>query len=226
MRFYRFCLATSFAFLEAVTPALAQEAPPRVRGTIVGITSGSLTVKMAGDQRITLATGTYTTYATVVPASLEDIKPNEYIGTASKGPRGHWVAVETVIIPESMRAGRKGYASWDPLPDPTDDGSSVATSMTNGSVSRIIPTTSKLTPTNMTNGVVTTEKQASTGRTLTVVLTGGEEVHILFPATVPVVRFVPTDRSAISVGSTIFIKTSPGNKATLVAVGKGVTPPM
>ncbi len=29
------------------------------------------------------------------------------------------VAVELVIIPESMRAGRISYYGWDPLPDPT-----------------------------------------------------------------------------------------------------------
>jgi hypothetical protein len=40
------------------------------------------------------------------------------------------------------------------------------------------------------------------------------------------VRYVLADRSTAFIGSTVFIKTNPGDRAGLVTVGKGVTPPM
>jgi hypothetical protein len=46
------------------------------------------------------------------------------------------------------------------------------------------------------------------------------------PPNAPIVRYVLADRSAVSVGSTVFIKINPGDLADLVTIGKGVTPPM
>ena len=46
------------------------------------------------------------------------------------------------------------------------------------------------------------------------------------PANAPITRFEVADRSAVAIGSSVFIKTNPGNQAGLVTVGKGVTPPM
>ena len=42
----------------------------------------------------------------------------------------------------------------------------------------------------------------------------------------PIVRYVLADRSAAAIGSTVMIKTNPGDQADLVTVGKGVMPPM
>jgi len=55
---------------------------------------------------------------------------------------------------------------------------------------------------------------------------GKKTSRIIVPSTAPIVRFVPSGRSAAAVGSSIFVKTNPGDQAALVAVGKGVTPPM
>jgi hypothetical protein len=215
------------AALLAIAPAFG-EAPARVRGTITAISDGSITVKERDGRTFTLKTGPYTTYADVVPANLDAIKLNDYIGTAIKGPMNHWIAVEIVIIPESMRAGRKGYSAWDPLPDTSGlhPSGTTATNMTNGLVSSVSPATPKLTNTSMTNGIVTAEKSGAAGRTLTVTLVGNKAARIIVSSTAPIVRFVPADRSAISVGSTFFVKTNPGSQAALVAVGKGVMPPM
>jgi hypothetical protein len=205
-----------------------EEAPARIRGTITAIDDGSITVKERDGRSFRLKTGPYTTYADVVPSSLDAIKVNDFIGTASKGPLNHWIAVEIVIIPESMRTGRKGYAAWDPLPDTSGVHTSgtTATSMTNGLVSSVSPATPKLTNTSMTNGTVVASNSGAVGRTLTVTYDGNKTSRIIVPSTAPIVRFVPSDRSAISVGSTIFVKTNPGSQAALIAVGKGVTPPM
>jgi hypothetical protein len=139
------------------------------------------------------------------------------------------VAVELVIIPEGMRAGRISYYGWDPLPDPEAKGTSstTATRMTNGSVSKVSPTS--LTNTSMTNGTVSAEKGGAAGLALTVTYDGGgggKSFRISVPPTAPITRFEVADRSAVAIGSSVFIKTNPGNQAGLVAVGKGITPPM
>jgi hypothetical protein len=86
--------------------------------------------------------------------------------------------------------------------------------------------TAKLTDTTMTNGTVVANDSGAVGRTLTVTLTDNQKVRIVVPPTAPITRCVASDRSSMSVGSSIFAKTNPGNKATLIWIGKGVTPPM
>ena len=128
------------------------------------------------------------------------------------------VAVEVVLIPKSMRAGRIGYYAWDALPDTT-----VAM---NSSVSGVSPGEPPLTKTSMSNGVVSVHESAAAGLALTITYDGDKILHIVVPPTAPIVRFVPADRSTVDIGAPVFIKTDPGSKAGLVAVGKGVVPPM
>jgi hypothetical protein len=225
---FRPWLLTAAVALLATAPAFA-EAPPRVRGVVTGVNNGNITVKERDGSIVTLNTGADTSYAYVVPSSLDAIKVNDFVGTAVKGPPNSMVAVELVIIPESMRAGRISYYGWDPLPDPAAGQTSdnTATSMTNGLVSSISPAPPKLTNTNMTNGLVSAEKAGAAGLTLTVAYDGGSKsFRITVPATAPITRFEVADRSAVAIGSSVFIKTNPGNQAGLVTVGKGVTPPM
>jgi hypothetical protein len=214
--------------LLAAAPAFA-EAPPRVRGVVNGVNNDSITVKERDGSIVTLKTGANTAYAFAVPSSLGAIKVNDFIGTAVKGPIKAMVAVELVIIPESMRAGRISYYGWDPLPDLTVRRTSdtTATGMTNGLVSKVSPAPRKLTNTSMTNGIVSAENSGAAGLTLKVSYDGGREsFRITVPPTAPITRFEVADRSAVAIGSSVFIKTSPGNQAGLVTVGKGVTPPM
>jgi len=230
---FRLLITTGVTALLAVVPAFgasptAGDAPPRVRGTIMAFDSGSITLKERDGRTITISTGPYTTYAEVVPSSLGEIKLNDFIGTASKGSLNDLIAVEIVIIPESMRAGRAGYAGWDPLPDTSGIRAlrTTATSMSNGVVSSVSSVTPKLTHTTMTNGVISANGSNPAGRTLTVNLVDGKPVRITVSPTAPITRFVATDRSVVLVGSAVFIKTNPGSRAALVAVGKGITPPM
>jgi hypothetical protein len=220
-------LTAAFALL-AATPAFA-EAPPRVRGVVMGVDNDSITVSQWDGSTVTLKTGADTAYAYVVPSSLDAIKVNDFVGTAVKGPMKSMVAVELVIIPESMRAGRISYYGWDPLPDPTAGQTSdaTATSMTNGLVSNVLPALGKLTNTSMTNGIVSAEDGGAAGLTLAVSYDGGSKsFRITVPPAAPITRFEVADRSAVAIGSSVFIKTDPGNQASLVTVGKGVTPPM
>ena len=214
--------------LLAATPAFA-DAPPRVRGVAIGVDNDSITVKQRDGSTVTLKTGADTAYAYVVPSSLDAIKVDDFVGTAVKGPMTSMVAVELVIIPDSMRAGRISYYEWDPLPDPTvrQTSGTTATRMTNGLVSNVSPAPRTLTNTNMVNGIVSARNGDAAGRTLTVSYDGGaKSFRITVPPTAPITRFEVADRSAVAIGASVFIKTNSGNEAGLVTVGKGVTPPM
>jgi hypothetical protein len=225
---FRLLATTGVAALLVISPAFGQ-APARVRGTITAIGHGSVTVTERDGRPLALKTGPYTTYAYVVPSSIDGIKVNDFVGSAVKGPPSAMIAVELAIIPENMRAGRISLYDWDPLPDPTAKHTSdiTATSMTNGLVSNISPGTPALTNTNMTNGIVSAENSGAAGPTLTVTYDGGSKsFQITVPPNAPVVRYVLSDRSAATIGSVVMIKTNPGDQAGLVTVGKGVTPPM
>jgi hypothetical protein len=201
-------VATGTAALLAIAPAFGQ-APARLRGAITAIDDGSLTVKERDGRTFTLKTGPYTAYAYVVPSSLDAIRVNDFVGSAVKGSQGSFVAVEIAIIPENMRAGRISLYDWDPLPDPT------------------VGHSSEMTATSMTNGVVSAEKVGAAGLTLMVTYDGGTKgFRITVPPNAPIVRYVLSDRSAVAIGSPVMIKTNPGDRAGLVTVGKGVTPPM
>src|SRR3984957_17450374 len=165
----RLLLLTAAVALLAATPAFA-EAPPRVRGVAIGVNNDSITVKERDGSTLTLKTGADTAYAYVVPSNLDAIKVSDFVGAAVKGPMKSMVAVELVIIPESMRAGRISYYGWDPLPDPAagQTAGTTATSMTNGVVSTVSPASGKLANTNMTNGIVSAENGGATGQDLTV----------------------------------------------------------
>jgi hypothetical protein len=221
---FHLLVTTGAAVLLTIAPAFG-EAPARVRGTVTAIDDDSITVRERDGRTFRLKTGPYTTYADVVPSSLDAIKVNDFVGTAVKGPLSSMVAVELAIIPENMRAGRISLYGWDPLPDPTARHTSdtTATSMTNGLVSNVSPAPPKLTNTNMTNGILSVEK----GRTLTVTYDGGSKsFRITVPPNAPIVRYALADRSAVAIGTAVMIKTNPGDQAGLVTIGKGVTPPM
>jgi hypothetical protein len=86
---FRLLAGAAAAALVAITPAFG-EAPARVRGTITAIDDGSVTVKERDGRVFTLKTGPYTTYANVVPSSLDAIKVNDFVGSAVKGPLATW----------------------------------------------------------------------------------------------------------------------------------------
>ena len=201
-------LLVAAAALLAATAAFA-EVPPRVRGVTIGVNSDSITVRERDGSTVTLKTDANTAYAYVVSSSLEAIKVNDFVGTAVKGPMNSMVAVELAIIPESMRAGRISYYGWDPLPDPT------------------VRQTADTIATSMTNGIVSAESGGAAGLTLTVGYDGGSKsFRITVPPAAPITRFEATDRSAVVLGSSVFIKTNQGDRAGLVAVGEDLRPPM
>jgi hypothetical protein len=211
------------------TPAALGQTSARVRGTITAMDDLSITLKDEGGRTLTLNTGAYTTYADLLPSGLDEIKIDDFVGAAVKGTPKSMIAVEVALVPEDMRAGRIAYYGWDALPDPTAKHSSVKTptKMTNGLVTNIseaVATT--LVDAKMTSGVVSA-KSGRAGRTLTVTYDGGSKTfRITVPANAPIVRYVVADRSALSIGAAVMIKTNPGDEAGLISIGKGVMPPM
>ena len=204
------------------TPAAFGQTPARVRGTITAMDDRSITLKDQVGRTLTLNTGAYTTYADLLPSRLDEIKIDDFVGAAVKGTSKSMIAVEVALVPQDMRAGRIAYYEWDALPDPTARRSSVKTPtrMTNGLVTNISEAVAT------TSGVVSA-KSGRADRTLTVAYDGGSKTfRISVPANAPIVRYVLADRSALSIGAAVMIKTNPGDEAGLISIGKGVIPPM
>ena len=217
------------ASLLATTSALA--APERIRGTLEKVGPDSLVIQETDGSTVTVSTAGSTRYAAVVPSSLDAIKPNDFIGTATKGPKGFMVALELVIFPDAMRGAGEGQYGWDPLPDTTmrhAGGSTTSSTMTNGSVTAASPAGAARTSTSMTNGTVASDSTTAAGRTITVSY-DGKSSTIIVPPTATIVRFEPGASSLAETGRKVFVVADGASQpasAKFVAVGQGVTPPM
>ena len=183
-------------------PARADGTPVRVRGTVVSLEGSKLVVhaKDGKDVPVTLKDN----YAVlgVVKSSMEEIKENTFIGTATAAqPDGSLRALEVVVFPENLRGFGEGHYPWD------------------------LGTSSM-----MTNATVGTKVKGVDGDTVTVTYKGGEK-KITIPTNVPIVVLVPADKSDITPGANVFVPTEKQADGTLlsgaVLFGKdGVVPPM
>ena len=113
--------------------ALAQDATPvRVRGTIDAVDARTLRVTSRAGQPVTLAVAPNVVVTAIVAASIADLKPGSYIGTAAVPQAdGSLLAYEIQIFPESMRRVGEGHHPWDLQPQST---------MTNGTVGDVVVT--------------------------------------------------------------------------------------
>src|SRR5215475_651183 len=196
----------------ALSPALARAADTKlnVRGTITSLDGNNLEINgRDGPTKVHLADNAQVT--SVAKASLSDIKPGDFIGTAAT-PRtdGTLQAIEIHIFPESMRGTGEGSREWDLAPK---------SSMTNGTVSQ-------------KPGKINENKVSKVeGNSLTVEYNGGTKTVTTTPST-KVVALVPGDRSVLKPNAKVFIPgaTRDSNgafKADRITVGKdGVAPPM
>ncbi len=216
--------------VSACLPGMAMAQPPaRLRGVIEAVTPTSVTLQTNDGTTQTLILSSATGYSVVNKASLNQILPESYIGTAAKGSGANMIALEVVIFPPAMRGAGEGHYAWDPLPDISAAQGSVASSMTNGSVSSVTETPSGKVGSSMTNGSVQTVTALPGAKQISVVYKGGKQIILVLPAT-PVVSVQRADRSALTPGAHAFARvTTDGSKTTAVyiAVGApGVTPPM
>jgi hypothetical protein len=188
-------IAVAVAFASLV---FADDASVTIRAVIQTVSADGLTLNVRtreGEERVVRLKEPHTVNA-AVPASLADIKPGSYIGTAAApGPDGALKAIEVHIFPESARGAGEGFRPFDLGPAST-----------------------------MTNGAVSARVEATDGSKLTVAYKGGEQT-ILVDAATPIITFAPGALSDLTSGASISIrgatKAADGAyEATRVLVGK------
>ncbi len=191
----------AFVGIAALSPAQAAE-NVRVRGTIVALEGSTLTVKTREGADATLMLKPGWKMAGVAKASVEDIKPGDFVGIASlPTSSGGDGAVEVLVFPPAMKGTGEGSYPWDLKPKST-----------------------------MTNATVTNAVKSVEGRTLDLSYSGGEK-KIAIPDGVPIVTFGPATAADLRPGATVFVPAQRGDDGALAAgfvvVGtNGVNPPM
>lgn len=174
----------------AQTPAAAP-APLRIRGIIETYNPPTLTVKTQEGQAVTITVPTELRILANAKASLADIKPGDFVGSAADlGPDGKLHAEEVHIFPEAMRGTGDGHRPMGPDPNRT---------MTNGTVSAANDPEAR----TMTNGTVNTVAGGST-RTLKIAYKGGVQDIDVAPD-VPIITLVVADSSLLKPGATVAI---------------------
>jgi hypothetical protein len=213
--------ATAGIFALSVV-ALAASPLMNVRGTIAQVDGNSIDVKERDGEVAKIHLADNAKIVSVAKASLSDIKPGSFIGTAAT-PRtdGKLQAIEVHIFPESMRGTGEGNRAWDltPKSSMTNGTAAPKSSMTNGTVAQ----KSNKVENNKVNGVE--------GNDVTVNFNGGTKI-VTVTSDTKVVTLVPADRSELKPNAEIFIpaatRTPDGAlEANRVTVGKdGIPPPM
>jgi hypothetical protein len=175
----------------------------RVRGTVVGLDGSTLTVKTREGPNAALTLKPGWKVAGVAKASVEDIKPGDFVGIASlPTTSGGDGAIEVLVFPPALKGTGEGNYPWDLKPK-----------------------------SSMTNATVTNAVKGVDGRTLNLSYSGGKEKKIAIPDGVPIVTFGPATEADLKPGATVFVPAQKGDDGALAAgfvvVGtNGVDPPM
>ena len=199
--FMRVSFAGALALLAGT--ALA-DTSQRLRGTVTSVDGNTLMMKSVDGTMLTVKLADDWKASGVVKASMEDIKPGVFVGTASGAKESDiddLTALELVVFPESMRGTGEGHTAWDLKPGST-----------------------------MTNATVTTKVESVKGQTLTLSYKGGEK-KVILPKDVPIVTIASATQADVKAGASVFIPAQKNDDGSLVAsrilVGKdGVVPPM
>src|ERR1700731_4048516 len=194
--------AASLALVCAMSSASAQETV-RIRGTVERIEGPVYVVKNRDGAELKLTVTDNPLYVAIAPATMADIKPGMFVGSAgTMQPDGTQKAIEVHIFPESMRGTGEGHYDWDLKPN---------TKMTNANVEQTV------------GGV--------DGQMLSVKYKDGEKKVLVTPETA-VVSYVIGDKGDLKPGIKIFVgaakKQPDGTVQTpRITYGKdGLTPPM
>ena len=101
-------VATATLFCLTGTAVAIAADPIHVRGVITTVDGGKVTIKTREGKDVSMMLGDAWKLAGIVPATLADVKPGTFIGTANTvGPSGA-KAIEVVVFPESMRGTGEG----------------------------------------------------------------------------------------------------------------------
>jgi hypothetical protein len=192
----------AFLGIAALSPVQAAETV-RVRGTIVGLDGSTLTVKTREGPNAMLMLKPGWKMAGVAKASVEDIKPGDFVGIASlPTASGGDGAIEVLVFPPALKGTGEGNYPWDLKPK-----------------------------SSMTNATVTNAVKGVDGRTLDLSYSGGKEKKIAIPDGVPIVTFGAATEADLKPGVTVFVPAQRGDDGALAAgfvvVGNnGIAPPM
>jgi hypothetical protein len=162
---------TVLILAQAGAPA---DRPVTIRGSIVSLDGSRLRVATAAGSEIVQLAGPVTVTG-ATRATLQDISPGAYLGTAARAqPDGSWRAIEVHIFAESMRGTGEGHR---PMETP-------GTSMTNASVDALV--------------------QRTEGPLLTLKHKDGV-TQVLVPPDAPIVRYAPGDASLLIPGASVVV---------------------
>jgi len=121
--------AFSLALVWTSPPASAQDTV-RVRGIVQGIDGPVYVVRTRDGSEVKLTVTDNPLFVAIVPATMADIKPGMFVGSAGMSQEdGTQKAIEVHIFPESMRGTGEGHYDWDLLPK---------SKMTNGNVEQAV----------------------------------------------------------------------------------------
>jgi hypothetical protein len=196
--------AVAMVFGAALTVGATSAQQPqgtRIRGIIEKLDGNVLSVKSSDGASLQVTLVPDVQVVDVEKATLADIKPGEFVGSAAMPqPDGTQTALEVHIFAESMRGTGEGHRPYAPVPKST-----------------------------MTNGTVDQSVKAVEGHTMTVRYRDGEK-KIVVPPDVPIVRYVVGDKNDLKAGAHVTIlsatKQADGHLETArVNVGRnGVVP--
>ncbi|NKK62464.1 hypothetical protein GFL88_02755 [Rhizobium leguminosarum bv. viciae] len=202
-RFLTALTASSLVALALPQAAQAQDAQRiRVRGAIESLSGDTLVVKTREGNDATVALKAGWKVGGIRQASVEDIKPGDFVGVASlpkgTGPDG---AIEVLIFPASMRGTGEGNRPWDAQPN-----------------------------SQMTNATVSNAVKSVDGHTITLTYQGKEKTISIADGT-PIVTLAPATKDDLKPGAGIVVtgeKAADGSiSASQIAVGlNGIVPPM
>ncbi|XUY28611.1 hypothetical protein RMR21_015975 [Agrobacterium sp. rho-8.1] len=174
----------------------------RVRGTVESLEGKTLSVKTREGSDAMIVLKDDFKVSSVAKASIDDIKPGDFVGIASlpKADGGDG-ALEVLIFPAAMKGTGEGSYAWDLKPN-----------------------------SSMTNATVADSVKSIDGHTVTLTYQGKEK-KITIPQGTPIVTFAPAVVADIKAGATVFVpseKAADGSMSSgRVVVGtNGVVPPM
>jgi hypothetical protein len=164
----------SFALVCAISSASAQDV--RLRATIEKVDGPVYTVKNRDGTEWKLTVSDPPLFVAIAPATMADIKPGMFVGSAGTMQEdGTQKAIEVHIFPESMRGTGEGHYDWDLMPK---------SKMTNANVEQMVT--------------------SSNGQVLSVKYKDGEKKLLVTPETV-VVTYVPGSKDDLKPGTKIFV---------------------
>jgi hypothetical protein len=165
-------IAAGAAVMVAVATTVWAQQPQtvRVRGTIEKVDGNAVTVKSADGAAVTLTLTANALIVGVVKATLAEIKPGSFVGSAAMPQAdGSQKALELHIFAESQRGTGEGHRPYT-IPNST-----------------------------MTNGTVGDMVTGTDGQSLTVKYKDGDK-KIVVPPGIPIVRYEIGDRSELKPG--------------------------